>query len=248
MYDDYLRGCAQILEALYLARRHKHFIERLDYFREEFASIEKLNTNAYIIANRILYTNMLHRCFVAGKFTEGLAYVKEIEDFMARYERHIDVHYKMLVNYKIASLYFGGGNYQKCMEYLSRITGTKDPQVRRDLQCFARILHLIASYEAGIDYNLEYQIRSVYTFLVKMNDMHEVQREMLGFLKKLGSIYADDLKTQFRELHERLELLEDHPYERRAFYYLDIQSWLESKITGKSMGEILQEKFKALSR
>ena len=32
----------------------------------------------------------------------------------------------------------------------------------------------------------------------------------------------------FRELHLKLKVFENDPYEKRAFLYLDILSWLES--------------------
>lgn len=33
--------------------------------------------------------------------------------------------------------------------------------------CFARVLSLVAHYEAGMDYHLEVQLRSTYKFLIK---------------------------------------------------------------------------------
>lgn len=243
MYDDYLRGFSQILEGLYLMRKYRHFVESFGYFEREFEEIKGLNNNAYFVGQRIQYTNRIHKCFIEGEFKEGLKLVGDIEDFIGRYSEHLGVHSRMLLYYKTACLYFGDDNYEKCMEYLARITSTKDPQIRRDLQCFARILNLIASYESGLDYSLDYQIRSVYSFLVKMNDMHSVQKEMLGFLKKLNGIYAEDLKSELEILYERLRPYENHPYERRTFYYLDILSWLESKITGRSVCNVIRDKF-----
>ncbi|MCD8072113.1 MAG: hypothetical protein LUE10_02855 [Alistipes sp.] len=243
MYDDYIRGCAQILEGLYLMRKHRQFTQWLDVFEREFPRLAALNNNAAYLAQRTLVLNRINKCFTEGTFAEGLGMVPGIEQFIARSRRIMSVHYRMLLYYKIACLYFGDGQYRKCMEYLSRITTTKDPQIRRDLQCFARILNLIASYEAGIDYNLDYQIRSVYSFLVKMNDMNAVQKEMLAFLKKLNSIYADEIKEELKALYERLKPYGSHPYERRAFYYLDILSWLESLQTGRPVAEIIRRKF-----
>ena len=129
------------------------------------------------------------------------------------------------------------------MNYLGKIISTRDARIHRDLQCFARILNLIASYEAGIDYNLDYQVRSVCMFLVKMNDMHEVQKELIAFLKRLNSIYATSLKEELYKLYERLKPYEHHPYEQRTFYYLDILSWLESKQKGVSVAEIIRKRF-----
>ena len=49
--------------------------------------------------------------------------------------------------------------------------------MREDLLCFSRILNLVAHYEAGLDYNLESLIKSTYKFLIKMEDLHMVQKK-----------------------------------------------------------------------
>ena len=151
----------------------------------------------------------------------------------------------MPLYYKVATLYFGDGNYHKCIEYLSYIISVKDHNIRRDLQCYARMLNLMALYDAGLDFNIDYQIRSVYSFIVKMRDMTEMKAVLLSFFKSFGNINAIDLKKELKILYERLKPYETHPYERRTFYYIDILSWLESKISDKSMGQIVREKFEA---
>lgn len=80
-----------------------------------------------------------------------------------------------------------------------------------------------------------------------MEDLYEVQKEMIKFLRRLGDIYPHELKGEFDKLLVKLRDYEDHPYERRAFLYLDIISWLESKIKNKSVGEIIREKFELLN-
>jgi hypothetical protein len=76
-----------------------------------------------------------------------------------------------------------------------------------------------------------------------MDDLHEVQMEMIKFIKGLQDIYPHELKNAFKNLLEKLKKYEDHPYERRAFLYLDIISWLESKIENKPVGEIISNKY-----
>lgn len=180
-----------------------------------------------------------------GTFEEGVDLVPKIEQFIERYGIHVDVQHSMSFYYKIGCLYFGKGDFKKSISYLQRIINTKDVNIRRDLQCFARILNLIASYEAGEDDNIESQIRSVFQFIVKMNDMHGVQREMINFLKRLNYIYASDLKKELVKLYEKMKPFEQHPYERRPFFYLDIISWLESKINNIPVQQIIKQKFKA---
>ena len=79
-----------------------------------------------------------------------------------------------------------------------------------------------------------------------MNDLHEVQLKMITFLKNLATIYPQDLKKAFIHLHKELSVFENHPYEKRSFLYLDILSWLESKIHNVSVESIIQGKAKNL--
>lgn len=81
-----------------------------------------------------------------------------------------------------------------------------------------------------------------------MNDLHEVQKAMIRFVKKLGDIYPHDLKQAFIDLHKELKEYEEDPYERRSFLYLDILSWLESNIFNKPIGQIIRNKAKYFNR
>ena len=81
-----------------------------------------------------------------------------------------------------------------------------------------------------------------------MNDLHEVQKEMIKFLRKLGDIYPHQLKAEFQKLYDELKKYEDHPYEKRAFLYLDILSWLESHLQNRPVAEVIREKAMAITR
>ena len=96
--------------------------------------------------------------------------------------------------------------------------------------------------------NIEKLIVSTYKFLIKMNDLHEVQRKMIAFLKNLSNIYPQDLRKEFIKLHSELIKFENHPYEKRAFLYLDILSWLESKIQNTTVEKIIQQKAKKITK
>ena len=248
LYDNYLKGISRLLEGLFLADNHRRYTLVMRRLADERERLCGLNVNAEIVYGKVWLFGELNRHFLEGTFSEGLSLVPEIEDYIKRYADNIDLHHRMLFHYKIACLYFGDGDYHKAMEYLQRVYTTRDRMVRRDLQCYARILHLIASYESGMDYNLDYQLKAVYAFLVKMNDMHAVQREMIDFIKRLHTIYNADFKGELKALYDRLLPYTTHPYERRTFFYLDIISWLESKIGGRSVADVRREKFLASKR
>jgi len=206
------------------------------------------NDNISSLAFLYINSNKLNLHFLEGSFKKGLYLVKIIEYGINKHRDRIDEHHIMLLYYKIACLYFGIGDNKTCIQYLKKIITNKNLKMREDLMCFARVLSLVAHYEAGMDYHLEVQLKSTYKFLLKMDDLHEVQKEMIKFLRNLGNIYPSELRKEFKKLHTELKKYENHPYEKRAFLYLDIISWLESHLEDKPVGEIIREKAALLTR
>ena len=195
-----------------------------------------------------LNANKLNLHFLEGTFEKGVYLVKIIEYGINKHKDRIDAHHILVLYYKIACLYFGVGDNKTCIVYLKKIIDNKNLKMREDLMCFARVLSLVAHYEAGMDYHLEVQLKSTYKFLLKMNDLHAVQKEMIKFLRNLGGIYPNELRSEFKKLHTELKKYENHPYEKRAFLYLDIISWLESHLENKPVSQIIREKALAYSR
>jgi len=90
---------------------------------------------------------------------------------------------------------------------------------------------------------LEYLIKSVYRFILKNEDLSLIMSEILKFLRKSLYLKPKDMRAAFVPLKEHLEQLADSPFERRNYLYLDIVSWLESKIDGKPVQTVIHEKF-----
>lgn len=245
----FLKGNHYLLESLFFVKYSSQFkstLERLEDILESdrFPKNDNINSLAFLYVN----FNKLNLHFLEGTFENGLYLVKIVEYGINKHRERIDEHHIMVFYYKIACLYFGVGDNRKCIHYLKKIINNKNLRMREDLMCFARVLSLVAHYEAGMDYHLEVQLKSTYKFLLKMNELHAVQKEMIKFLRNLGNIYPHELKAEFRKLYEQLKKYEDHPYEKRAFLYLDILSWLESHLENKPVGQIIREKAMAISR
>jgi len=245
----YLKGQHYLLESLFLIKHQTKFDETLNKLELSLENGHILkNDNTETLGFVYLFTNKINAYFLKGAFKEGLELVDKVESLIEKYKNRLDQHHIMLFYYKIGCLYFGAGNNRNCIEYLGKIINNKDLKGREDLMCFSRILSLVAHYEEGLDSNLEKQLKSTYRFLLKMNDLHQVQKEMLQFLREVTDIYPHQIKKAFKNLYNKLKEYEDHPYEKRAFLYLDILSWLESKIEGKPVDKIIQDKSKVLLR
>lgn len=245
----FLKGNHYLLESLFYVKYSSQFKKTLDRM-EVMAESKDFPKNDNISSLTFLYinSNKLNLHFMEGNFKKALYLVKIVEYGIAKHKDRIDEHHIMMLYYKIACLYFGIGDNKTCIQYLKKIISNKNLKMREDLMCFARVLSLVAHYEAGMDYHLEVQLKSTYKFLLKMDDLHEVQKEMIKFLRNLGSIYPSDLRNEFQKLHTQLKKYEDHPFEKRAFLYLDIISWLESHLENKPVGEIIREKAIAVTR
>jgi len=72
--------------------------------------------------------------------------------------------------------------------------------------------------------------------------MDKVIKAILNFLRRIPRIAESDLRAEFIKLRDRLLTLEQDQYERRPFLYLDIISWLESKIENRPVGDVIRDK------
>jgi hypothetical protein len=64
-------------------------------------------------------------------------------------------------------------------------------------------------------------------------------------LRKTFHLDRSKVQAELVKFLDRIKGLEKNRHETRAFAYLDIISWVESKVYRKTMSEILQEKYKA---
>lgn len=211
---------------------------------EQFTKQKHLqdNENNRILAYQYLYTARINLYFLQGNFTKGLRLVPFLEAMLKEYGLYLDTHRVLVFYYKIACLYFGSGNNEKAIDYLNRIINQKG-DLRTDLQCYSRLLHLIAHYELGNFDLLEYLIKSVYRYMSKMENLSKVEEEMFTFLRRSFHVGAHALKPEFEKLLIKLKKYEGNPLESRAFVYLDVISWLESKISGVHVQDVIRDKF-----
>ena len=247
MYDletaHYIKGIHNLMGAHFDLRNAKKLKEAIQEF-EKFShrKVVKQNDINHILVFVYLTTARINSHFLEGTFSEGLRLVPYIEEKLKEYELYLDRHRVLVFYYKIASLYFGAGKSGKAIEYLNKIINWK-VDLRTDLQCYARLLHLIAHYELGNFDLLEYLTKSVYRFMSKMESLSAVEEEMFNFLRRSFRVNAHALKHEFEKLLEKLKRYENNPLETRAFSYLDVISWLESKINNVPVQDVIREKY-----
>lgn len=239
-----------------------HFdLRNFQKLKETIALLENFSDTPIVLNNKnnliqsfiYLYIAKINKHFLEGSFSEGLAMIPAMEEKLKEIELYLDSHRVLVFYYKIACLYFGAGKPSKAIDYLNHIINWK-VSLRDDIQCYARLLHLIAHYELGNMEVVRYLSKSVYRFMAKMKNLSTVEVVLFNFLRKSiqsttgeNSLAAksNTIKIYFNDLLETLKPLEKNKLESRAFMYLDIISWLESKIQDKEVQTIIREKFEA---
>ena len=166
----YIKGMHNLMGSHFDLGNHQKLRETLEVF-EKFSNSDVVLNN---VNNRIqcfVYRtiSIFNKHFLEGSFTEGLQLIPGIENKIKEYEIYMDRHRLLVFDYKIACLYFGSGDYERAIDYLNKIINWK-VDLRTDLQCYSRLLHLIAHYELGNEDILDSLIKSVYRFMAKMQN------------------------------------------------------------------------------
>lgn len=246
--SSYIKALHNVLSATFMADRVDKFLfnyqKLLDFGADNQSRFSQNDESVYALVN---YIHRLNHIFMTGEYRTGVTQLHDLEKSLETHLYGWDVNRTIVFYYKIACAYFGADNHSKAVDYLNKIINMPVADVRNDIQCFARILNLIAHYELGNKLLISYQVKSVFRFLSKMEEMQSVQREIFTFLRKTPSMIPDKLKTEFKVLRSKLVKYQDDPYEKRAFLYLDIIAWLDSKIKGIPIETVIQNNIKNAS-
>jgi hypothetical protein len=92
---------------------------------------------------------------------------------------------------------------------------------------------------------LESLLKSAYRFMARMQNLSGVEEALLGFLKIAFRSSPKTVRPHLETLLLTLKKMESNKMETRAFMYLDVLSWLESKIAGKPVQTVIRQKFLA---
>ncbi len=242
--DLYMRGLHYALTAVYNLKKDEAFEKYLKEFEGFDADFSKsFNTISKTLSFLYIYTAKINKHYLEGSFDQGLALVPIILKQLRKHEKHLDVHRILVFYYKIAYLYYGSGDYEVALDYLNNITKLKAGHLREDIQCFSRLLEVICHYELGNYDLLPYLLNSVHRFLDKMEELNKMQVETIRFFKTISSLPINEYTDAFQKFKLILTKLEKDPFEKRAFLYLDMSTWVESKLMKKSLKSVIKKQF-----
>lgn len=241
--SHYIKSIHYLLNAHFDLRNHREFEKTIRYF-EAVAQTDRVKDHDNFRIQAFIYISQarINQHFMQGTFKQGLTIIPPIEEKLQEYNLFLDNHRILVLNYKFAMMYFGSGDYNRCIDYLQKIIND-NTTLRHDLQCYARVLHLMAHYELGNDMLMESLSKSVYRFMAKMKNLTLVEEAMFKFLRSSLPLSPRQLRPEFEKLLATIKHLEKDRFQTRSFAYIDIISWVESKVYNKPMSEVVHDKY-----
>jgi len=237
----YLKAMHNVLTAYFMAQREDKFLpayQSLLSFNDEAGLILSRNEESQF--NLFKHIHGINKIFLTAEYETAIAELSSLFDVMDDNIYNWDLNRLLNFYYKIGCVYFGANDLDNAIIYLNKITNYNFPNFREDIQCYARILNLIAHFDLGNDLLVSYQIKSTYRYLLKVKQDQKVLIAIFAFLRRTPRMLESELKSEFQQLKNKLENLEKDPYEKRPFLYLDIISWLDSKINDRTMAESIR--------
>jgi len=240
---NYIKALHNLLNAHFDLRNHKLFEITLQQFKD-FAQTDRVlqNDNFRIQCFVYIANAKLNQHFMRGSFKEGLSLLPELEKNIAENELYLDKHRILVFNYKMGLMHLGSGDPGRSIDYLQRIINDSS-DLRYDLQCYARLLHLMAHYELGNVELMEPLSRSVYRFMSKKKNFTVVEDEMLKFLRKRLRVNSAAFNTELNGFLQRVKQFEHSRFETRTLAYVDVISWVESKVNRSTISEVIHQKY-----
>ena len=190
----------------------------------------KLNSQnlKYRIQEKVI-VNMLSYYLFSKKHSEGVSYIKQIEQELIENEMLYNSSMFLGALDSFSIMYFLNGEYSESLKWVNNILNHKSA-MRLDLKCFAKVLNLLIHYELGNADHIEYILKPTERFLIKHNAYKTYYKTIVLFFKSV--LYETDkikLQKKFASLSKALTVFEKQDAERVVFAWFNFREWADKR-------------------
>ncbi|MFN8286116.1 MAG: hypothetical protein U0V74_05145 [Chitinophagales bacterium] len=235
--NNYFNNCAKL--------------ERIDLIREYLTkfdnSIIEKNEAVEAIVFETFSTYKTLILFAENRFEEASSLLEETRKGIKKFEGRINRVRLMLLRFNSLILYMVQNKFSEAIDMANEILDEKDVDLRRDMQAATRIIYLMLHFELNNAVMLENAIRSSKRYLQTRDKYFETEKIFFRhFLQLNHSSDKQQRQKVCMELRTELTaLMENDPLERNFLQTFNIFNWLNAKIEGISLQELLIQQSKA---
>jgi hypothetical protein len=216
---------------------------------EKMGNIEEQSLKSHFsdeLGTRILLQSSIAKLALftrLGRKEEGLRLIEKLVGLKGKLELYHRKYVILHLYFNMAYFLFTVGLYSRSVRILNRVLNDTDIKSAEDLHSSTRILTMVLQYELGRNELLDYLARSTYRFLSKLEGLYEFEELMLAFMKKISK--NENLRGNqqlFVDLKKSLSSTKYEPGERNSLSTIDLIAWVDAKIEGVTVSEILKAK------
>ncbi|MEM7161358.1 MAG: hypothetical protein AAF487_02855 [Bacteroidota bacterium] len=236
--DLYLRGFHYMLNSAYHLRnveKHSIVLSRLESYRK--MEYKSLNRNSQIVSFLYVHTGRLNNSILKKDVSTGLLNIPKTMRRINKYSSVLDEHRKQVFYFKIAWIYLMADHIKKSISYLNKIVHVHKTTLRSDLKVYAIIMFMMCHYSSKNLSAIEYIIR---TFGKDLNDLNRAQSLAIQMFKDIVEAPLLGHRLIFKQALENLARLKNDPYQKLSVNYLDVELWIKSKISNRTIAQLGQ--------
>ena len=176
-----------------------------------------------------------------GEFQKGLKLIDEIEIGISSFQFKLNKEQTILFYYRISYIYFGAGLHKEALKWVNKILNDNEQILRQDIYSFARLFNLILHYELNNYDLLDYIIKSTSRYLKKTERNYQSEQVLIKYLKLLSKIQNEKEKNNmYLAAKNEFEILFKIKEEKIILQFIDVISWLNSKIKNETFENIIK--------
>lgn len=226
MYNGAFSKAKQIIEDISLLKG-----------KEGFKSVQ-LN----VLITNVFMTEQIKINNLQGKFKDSLKVINQQFEKNKELIERSSKENKIKIYFNIAYTFFAIGEFKEALHFVNIILNDNEQRLRQDLYSFTRLLNILIHFELENNEYVDSLAGSSLRYLNKLQNEHQIESVFIKQLRKIAKTNdAKKERVKFQKVLDEINELLVEENERVILEYIDIVSWLESKINNQSFSEMVQK-------
>ena len=249
----YLSVYNNFLSTLHSLKKFNELNERLDHLKNiKLPEQKKEAVQNSAMQFRMYYLNKILLLTESGNSKELVSEIDKLAEGLRVYSKYISGAFMVNLTYGLSFVYFTADKFSEALFYANKILNDKNAETVQPFYSDTIILSLAIHFELGNKQLLEYSVKPSENRIKKMTG--KITKPQKIFLKFLQKYSVTSNNAQERKLLENT-LIELKAYNRELkdssqkiyLQFLEVISWIESKLNNESYCEVLGRKFKKIN-
>ena len=174
-----------------------------------------------------------------GQFTEAQKFIEKEKTTMSTAGNDFSMKAKIMLWYFTAYNNYALKNYREALKMIQKIMNTTNEDMEEF--SFAKLLLMFIHYDLKNYELLEYQVRSYQRLMQRTDRLYKCEKVLLDFFDTVSGADTNKIRQQqLDDLKKKVTKLFKTYYERGLSFYFDLESWINSQLTGKDFAQLIQ--------